>query len=467
MLDVFISYNKVDEEIAKKIGRYLEGHKIGNRKIRVFLAAWDIKPGHSIVDKINEGLERAKFFVLVLSPEALQAVWPTAERAASLLSDPSGRMGRVIPVLVKPCKVPPLLAIRNWVDLRDASKFKTEMQRMLCTVKDEPLPRGGLSRSEAVIESRNSPLRSNASEPDKIDEFLHTNLFPVTKFPSVIWVAPTMLKKKSEVYTQLGNQILPFILRENRLFTFSNLDEATNRLGLVVNQNEIKTIDIKEWLHDNDKSRWLVNLLASEVRAFCKSIGLYFDKTGKRFYGDKKIITGAKLSWTAHVRKGSRGLIIPYTKTDNETGEETTYFYRHRAVSLQFRIFANELFLQIESGWVFSTNGSTLIQGKRRSVLNTKLRSRMRNSAEFDEIRFWAWLLSDGYKITIGSSSAAVDIDLKPLSFKTACGVYGDHKLIPNVIEEPPPLVEENDPELTDAYEDLYGSIEEEGIHDV
>ena len=64
-------------------------------------------------------------------------------------------MGKIIPILVKPCRIPPLLAIRSWIDLRDASKFKTEMQKMLCTVKEEPLPRGEISLgAKIVVESK-------------------------------------------------------------------------------------------------------------------------------------------------------------------------------------------------------------------------------------------------------------------------------------------------------------------------
>lgn len=41
--DVFISYNSADEQIARKIGERLEKEKIGERKIKVFFALWDIK----------------------------------------------------------------------------------------------------------------------------------------------------------------------------------------------------------------------------------------------------------------------------------------------------------------------------------------------------------------------------------------------------------------------------------------
>ena len=460
--DVFISYNQADKEIASKVAEYLESAKIGERNIRVFFASWDIKPADNFIDKINEGLTKAKFFALVLSPDALKAEWPIAERAASLLSDPSGRVGRVIPILAKPCKVPPLLAIRNRIDLRERSRFKTEMQRMLCVVRGEPLPRGReILESKTVSESGYStlPMENNASLPDKIDESIHTNLFPVTKLPPAIWSAPTAFWKKSDVYASLGNSIPSFILREKHLHTFSNLNEGTNRLRLAVDPHEIKSINVREWLNHEDKSRWLIDLLFSKIRRFASDVGLYYDRTSKQFYGDKRIITNEKFSWTAHVRKGRRGLIIPYAKKNEETGVKTTYFYRHRAVKLRFQILGSELFLQIDPGWEFSRDGSVLIKGKRRSVLNTKLQSHLKNDVEFDEMRFWAWILSDGMKITVGSKDSSIEIDAKPLSFKTSYGVFGDHKPLPDVIEYPPSLTDEDDSETLTTDEELDSKI--------
>ena len=74
--DVFISYNQADEEIARKIGTYLENKKIDKRNINVFFAPWNIMPASNFVNEIDDGLATAKFFVLVLSPDALEAEWP-------------------------------------------------------------------------------------------------------------------------------------------------------------------------------------------------------------------------------------------------------------------------------------------------------------------------------------------------------------------------------------------------------
>lgn len=466
--DVFISYNHKDEEISKKIGEYLENKKIGRRNIKVFLAPWDIKPGDNFIDKIDQALTKTKFYALVLSPDALKAEWPTAERAAALLSDPSGRLGRVIPILVKPCTLPPLLATRNRIDLREKSKFEIEMQRMLYTIKEEPLPRNNNNSHSDIKSEYSSLIDDKILYPDKIDEFIHTNLFPVIKRPSIIWIAPTNFYNKTNIYSELGSDIPPFILREKYVCSFSNLKNETNKLRKIIDIDEIKSINVNDWFIHKDKSKWLIDLLSAETKKFTRKLGLYFDKKGKQFYGDKKIITNEKVSWTAHVRKGSRGLIIPYTKKDNESNIETTYFYRHRAVSLKFQIIGNELFLQIDPGWEFSQDGSILIQGKRRSVLNTRLRSRIRNNVEFDEMRFWAWLLSDGKKITMGSEYT-IEIDYKPLKFKTPYGIFGDHKPLPDVVEEPPPLIGKDDDDLDIIIkdEDLDKDISEVEYNDV
>lgn len=446
--DVFISYNSADEQIARKIVDRLEKEKIGERNIKVFFAPWDIKKGENFIAKVDEGLGKAKYFALVLSPEALEAEWPTAERAAALLKDPSGRLGRVIPILVKPCKVPPLLAIRNWIDMREKSNFKTEIQKLIHTIKGEPLPRGTSSNfgKHVIMESGPSTLIqiNKSSDPDQVNENLHSNLYPVTKISSVVWKAPTNMWEKKAVYAQLGNSIPPFILREKYLFTFSPLNDQKNPLRFVIDTKNIESEKIEKWFSDEDKARWLIDLLGSETRNFCKNLGLYFDYTSKQFYGDMKIITNESFSWTPHVRTSKRGLIIPYIKESKETGIPTTYFYRHRAFGLRFLILGKELFLQIDPGWEYSTDGSILIQGRRRSILNTKLRSRLRNDVEFDEMRFWAWLISDGKKIVMGSDSARIEVDARPLMFKTSAGIYGDTKIIPEMITEPPALVEES-----------------------
>ena len=137
--DVFISYSHADSKVAVKIKNKLAEHVARGRTISVFLDEETIKPGDNLVDKINKGLSNAHFFLLLLSPESIDAEWPTAERDAALLQDPSGRAGRVISILVKECEIPPLLRIRKWVDFRSDADFDKNMRKIISRITGESL----------------------------------------------------------------------------------------------------------------------------------------------------------------------------------------------------------------------------------------------------------------------------------------------------------------------------------------
>ena len=400
--DIFISYTQTDKEIAEKIAIFLEKQKIGNREIKVFYAPWDIKPGHNLINKINEGLTEAKFFALILSPDALNAPWPKAEAAAALHYDPSGYLGRVIPILVKDCQVPPLLRIRVWIDVRDKTKFKSEMERLTSMIKGEELPRGQKLRDEVSTESDLPSLHTRSStEPDEVDEKIHTNLYPVQKFPQIIYSAPTTFSTKRDVLKNIPD--LPrFILKDQQIFTFSNLNDVKNKLRCIISFKNTESISVQEWFKDKDKSRYLIELLNIEIKGFCHNLGLNFDKKGKQYYGDKNKIIREKISWTPHVKKGHRYLIIPNKKIDKVTNQETIRFYRHRAVNFRFFILENKLFLSI-------------------------------------------------------------NISSKPLSFTTRYGIYGDHKDIPDIHEKPPQLKQPSSFMPNDDNDGIFEQDMEEG----
>lgn len=72
-IDAFISNQSADLDFAKRLVTSIEAHQTNGRKLKVFFDRWDIGPGTNIVEKINEALEKARFFLIVLSPEVLKA----------------------------------------------------------------------------------------------------------------------------------------------------------------------------------------------------------------------------------------------------------------------------------------------------------------------------------------------------------------------------------------------------------
>jgi len=445
-VDAFISYQSADESFAKKLASDIEAFQLNEHKLKVFFAPWNIKPGDNIVEKINEGLEKARFFIIVLSPEALEADWPTAERSAAIYNDPSGRLGRVIPVLKKACSIPPLLRFRNYVDFRDESRYDAELTRLLCMLTGQPLPKESspLALYRAILQRKTidtrSPLISlgDSWKPDPVMEQLYCNLFPVITIPSAIWSAPYLSPGPPASYFEKGAFVPPHITKEKHLFTFVDLTKENNVFKGIVEDYDVKSVRTEEWLKDEVHARWLIELLNWGIIKHCQKFGLKIYEVGrrspkkKRFYYDKDVIM-KKVKWPVTDRTVPKDLIIEYKD-----------FVAHRSVEMKFEVISNFTFLKINTGWVFSYNGYKLIRGPKVKVLSTKFLSSQRNSQNLNEVRFWAWFLSDdGKKIKIDFGGTYAEANVQPLSTSVIGGIFGDYKELSPIIRAPPKIFEE------------------------
>jgi hypothetical protein len=160
---------------------------------------------------------------------------------------------------------------------------------------------------------------------------------------------------------------------------------------------------------------------------------------GGRLYFQKGVLTNERIKWKGHVRTAGRHLI---KERKNKLGQ--TVCFVHRAVILRFDVLRNDIYLKIESGRVFSTNGWELIEGRRRAVLSTRSLARQRNLAAFDDVRFWVWLVSeDGRRIKMKIDAGRdLEVDTNPLAIEIRGGIYGDEVTFPEIVETPPELIE-------------------------
>jgi tetratricopeptide (TPR) repeat protein len=152
--DIFISYNRTDEEWAGRLGARLEQEKRQGRPIKVFFAPWDIRPGDSIAGSIEEALTRSRYVGLVMTPEALQSEWVKAERLGITHLDTEERRKRLIPLRRRRSdEIPPLLRGIRDIDFEDDSRFEEAFRELLAVVRDEPLPRGMKAPASSVAPS--------------------------------------------------------------------------------------------------------------------------------------------------------------------------------------------------------------------------------------------------------------------------------------------------------------------------
>ena len=90
--DVFLSHNSQDKAVVRGVAERLRGDGL-----RVWLDAWEIRPGDSIPAKIEAGLEHSRVLVLCMSAHAFGSDWAQLQAATFRFRDPLNQDRRFIP----------------------------------------------------------------------------------------------------------------------------------------------------------------------------------------------------------------------------------------------------------------------------------------------------------------------------------------------------------------------------------
>ncbi len=114
MAKLFVSHRGVDAGPAERLASELRaaGHD-------VWLDAWEIEVGDSVVEKIDAGLTSADFLVLCLSVDAdgVHTAWMLREWAPTLARQLAGHGVTILPVVLTGGELPAVLADIKTADL--------------------------------------------------------------------------------------------------------------------------------------------------------------------------------------------------------------------------------------------------------------------------------------------------------------------------------------------------------------
>jgi len=86
----------------------------------VWLDAWEIRVGDSIVQKIDSALSSVTHLALLLSRNSCQKPWVLKEFSAALMRQLSDRSVSVLPVPLEDCTIPAILADIHYADCRES-----------------------------------------------------------------------------------------------------------------------------------------------------------------------------------------------------------------------------------------------------------------------------------------------------------------------------------------------------------
>jgi small GTP-binding protein len=167
--DVFLSYSSRDKEVVHPLAERLR-----EDGLRVWLDAWEIKPGDNIPHKIEEGLEHSRVLLLCMSAHALGSDWARLESQTFRFRDPLNRQRRFIPLRLDDTDPKGTLAQfshLNWLPDERAHSYPQLLEACRPAVKptvDEPQKFVSEQVTEKTIQLdyKNSLIWTYAFSPD-------------------------------------------------------------------------------------------------------------------------------------------------------------------------------------------------------------------------------------------------------------------------------------------------------------
>jgi len=117
MPDFFISYTSADRAWAEWIGYVLE-----EEGFTVTIQSWDFRPGSNFVLEMQKAASETDRTIMVVSPDYLKSRFTSPEWASAFAHDPKGLERKLVPVVVRSCSPPGLLAPLVHIDLTRADE---------------------------------------------------------------------------------------------------------------------------------------------------------------------------------------------------------------------------------------------------------------------------------------------------------------------------------------------------------
>lgn len=272
-----------------------------------------------------------------------------------------------------------------------------------------------------------------------VKEKVFSTVLRVAQLPRLVYAAPSpyVERQKPEVAKLIAypdQELVPFILRDKRLFCFHDLSKIKGPFARVVEPAGAIQIELADFTAEIEGRRRLVGLLNSALSKFCYGKGIRFDPVHHRHYflvsekGRDREVAYRTLTNRFDSRKA---VWNPKIKA---TGEGRGHWL-HLAAGLDFhQVAPDQWCLSIRPERHITKDGETPFDPRLVGRRVTKLKARMYNDAYLGEVHFWRNFLSDNKPriiLPFGAQSAIVESDLVSLEV-TWPGIAEDSKTFTN-----------------------------------
>lgn len=324
------------------------------------------------------------------------------------------------------------------------------------------------SRKSSFLQSLESKERfiesfEKTTKPDPISETLASNLFKVISIPRDIYVANTRFRARKNLLNKVGYEADPFILKEKKLYTFSDLSDSENRLRDAINKESIQTKKIGEVFDTEEKQFWLTDLLNRCIVEYLYFRGLR--RRGKRFVFISHEGEEVRLPWNPGTGRNRRRLTKCKMRDDG-----SIVYCIHKALIPSFKSIGNDYFLLLEPCFYFSKDGSEGLSPLKMTQFSSRAWAYHGNDRILYDLRFWMNFLCLGREILkIPTGGDSIRIDTLYETSLSQFGIEGDKlsnpELLSRIQHGVPPVFRDapvKQTELSDYYD-----VDDGGVMDL
>ena len=116
-MNIFISHNKKDKDIAREIALFLVAENIN-----LWFDEWEISAGDSIIEEIQSGLQKASHFLILWSQNAATSNWVRKELSSILMKAIENKNPKVIPIILDDTPLPELIRDLKYLRYHDGNE---------------------------------------------------------------------------------------------------------------------------------------------------------------------------------------------------------------------------------------------------------------------------------------------------------------------------------------------------------
>ncbi len=135
---IFISHTKADKQLVEPIALKLA---TVYGKESIFYDSWAVQPGDGIIDKMNEGLTKCKFFFFFVSKNSIQSKMVKLEWQNAIIRATNGEV-KLIPVKLDDCLMPSILLQNMYINFHNYGP-ETAIRQMIDVIEGRNIFREG------------------------------------------------------------------------------------------------------------------------------------------------------------------------------------------------------------------------------------------------------------------------------------------------------------------------------------